>query len=335
VLLQAENNAEHLRFQGVSCSLVRSGTSRIIVLSGAELPRGSTREHVITSILVGENPADSLGGGHYQLNKLVVIDADRPNQFAFEFYQLDKDRQTLHRGLECANAAAGAGLVAVSNDIAWPTRSGLLWAFNRGTGQKVELSGLREASWGGAPVGVRFNFEQSHLLFSGPEPRFAESGSGSTPFWVVIRGNTFVFAMIRPDELDARSVDQLTEAGWAVAGGVGGIPKLVCYWPRERGNSTAQIDAVCYSAGEVHNSLPGSAMMNLTALLAAEHLDAEQPPGERGELTYSIAHRQGRTEVTAGWSRSGADYCVDWAGFQTPTRLLMIGQALVATAWRT
>lgn len=315
--------------RGLKSAIIRSGTSRFVVVSGSDLPRSNSRGPLLASLVAGETSADGLGGEHYQLNKIVVVDADAQHGFSFCCYQLDRATKRLLAGVECANAASAAALFLMVSGGLQPTAQGTLWGRNRGTGQLVQLTGLTPHVIAGGDVAVRFLFENQELMFSGSSPRLAAVDGLSVPFWVLGRGNTFVFAAISPHSIGDEAVQALTQAGANVAGAAVGPIKLICFEPASRSSTGAVINAVCYSNGELHGSLPGSGMMNLTALLAGEHLEEERPVGASGEFIYVLQHPAGHSSVKTGWVHGEGGYQAEWAELETPARVLMNGQAIV------
>ena len=61
------------RIPHLSCAIIKSGTSRFVVLREEELPTGRARGKIILDLLANAISTDGVGGQHYQSNKVTVM----------------------------------------------------------------------------------------------------------------------------------------------------------------------------------------------------------------------------------------------------------------------
>ena len=347
--LPSANSGYFVRAPGfavLKCAVTRCGTSRAVLVLEHELPGGAARESLLLSAMTGENAADSLGGEHYQLNKLAVIRRDEalPHGFGFNFYQVDRAKGRLLADLECANVAAGAALFATLSGLVQPDRSGIVYATNLGTEQQIALwPATRSHSWLGH-WHVRFLRDASRaaLQSSLEEPLSLVNADGrSVDYWIIERGNVFVLANIDPRHAEPELpelVDQLAACGGKQAESLGADaqranqPKVLLYAVERREAAEAWVRATCFFQGEQHASLPGSGAMCLASFLAATHLDAIAPSASRGEIVFHLAHPSGALDVHVYWERGDAGYRITATEFVTPVRLLLYGTTIVPFA---
>ncbi len=327
-----------LRIPTIACAVIRCGTSRAVLVNGEELPGGAEQERLLYRLMAGGESACGLGGEHYQLNKVAVVNPTRdPNHFAFRFYQVDRAQGRMASDMECANVAAGAGLFASVMGLAAPDADGIVRATNAGTGQAVELSTvLPRPAWSNQwrvlfrqdAAALRQRPAAGPLVMSHPDGRAVD-------YWVLERGNVFVLANAAPEAAEPELLEQLASAGGETALALGSsagraaLPKVILYSVRERGLARAVISAACFFNGEMHNSLPGSGAMCLSSFLAASHLSEVRPQAARGTLAFRLLHPSGALTVNVHWEAAGQDYEVVATDFVTPVQLLVLGGAVV------
>jgi 2-methylaconitate cis-trans-isomerase PrpF len=72
------------RIPHLSCAIIKSGTSRFVILREEELPTGGARGKIILDLLANDISTEGVGGQHYQSNKVAVMGlvAARPPLFS-------------------------------------------------------------------------------------------------------------------------------------------------------------------------------------------------------------------------------------------------------------
>jgi len=312
--------------------LVRSGTSRIVLLDGRNVRRGRGGHVDVLGILLGADGHGGLGGPTLQDNKVALVWAEEGSaRFSFRFLQVIPSNRTV-LPMECSNSASAAAMLAQlggQHDAVEPE-----WqAVNLSTRQRVVLrpnhaSGVADA-WA-----VRFlATPKSRKALDGLSGRHSVRIAGSSVrFQPVLLGNLFLFTEADPDSLNAEAQGKLAQAGMRVARAAGFrpprgyCPKLIPYQLKTGGQSPV-VRAASFYHGERHRSFPGSAAMALCAWLA-QQTAAEQPPCPN----WRLVHPSGEIEVRLGFTSRQGNAMLQWAEFVTPVELLAWGCA--AMPWR-
>jgi hypothetical protein len=311
----------------IRCMLVRSGTSRLLLLDGAEIRSGEAGYEQVRRIMLGVDGHGGYGGQTSQENKVALVwPADETGEFRYRFLQV-----IAHSGvvlpMECSNSAsASAMLVQLSEP---PEKLNSAWrATNLSTGQKVELrpypkKGVAKA-WG-----VRFlataSSRKALCGLCGPSHvRLFGQEVEMTP---VLLGNLFLFTRIDPARLDSESAETIARKGMRVARTAGFSPpegyhpKVLPYRIVSEGTTRA-IETVSYYHGERHRSMPGSAAMALASFL---EMHGEHPPTDQPQ--WSIRHPSGTFDVRLNFEGRRGARELAWAEFTTPVQLLGWGVA--------
>jgi 2-methylaconitate cis-trans-isomerase PrpF len=314
------------------------GTSRAVFFLDKELPDDERRERLLLRLMIGGEGGGGLGSDHYQGNKVAVLStAANPDTFHFRFYQVDRSKRQLLSELECSNVAAGAGLFALLQGLAVPGDRGVLYALNTGTDQLIELEPPSQSPvWQGEWT-VRFLHGHSFSVNSfDREPlTLAYGGGRRVHFWVVVRGNVFVFANFAPAEAEPSLVEELGRQGSAAALSMGAeesrarTPKVILYEIIHFTRGDAWINAACFFQGQVHRSLPGSGAMCLSAFLALTMREVGGWSSIPIENSFYFAHHSGTLGVRVYCGESPAGRCVIATEFSTRVRLLLLGHALM------
>lgn len=306
----------------VRSMLVRSGTSRILVLDGTELRSGNAGRDQVRRIMLGADGHGGYGGQTSQQNKVVLVwPVDKSGRFRFRFLQVNA-----HSGavlpMECSNSASASAMLAQLGGHRGRPRS--MWrATNLSTGQKIELrpkpgTGLAKA-W--------------HVRFlASPETRKALSGLGGSrhvrvlgervEMTPVALGNLFLFTRIDPNQINGNSAETIARAGMRAARAtgfsppVGYHPKVIPYRIAPNG-SRRTVETASYYHGELHRSMPGSAAMALASFL---EMHSPHPGGKHPR--WSVHHTSGTFDVRLGIDASGRTTKLAWAEFTTPVALL-------------
>lgn len=262
------------RIPHLSCAIIKSGTSRFVVLREEELPAGRTRAKIILDLLANAISTDGVGGQHYQSNKVAVMGPGRGEaSFVFHFYQVVPQSRRLLSKMECSNAASSSGLAAMLLGVARANRNRTMKSVNEATNQAVELVPPEGDCWEG-DWGVRFtNLHHlwSHMTKSAQPFRFKHKGV-TVNGEIVSHGNVFVMTNLPIAKITPDLVKALNKRGEDFAGKIGHpdtLPKVLVYDVKEKSCSEVRCDATCFSEGQQHHSLPGSGAMALGAFLTA------------------------------------------------------------------
>jgi len=327
----------------IPCAVLRCGTSRAVIVDGASLPAGNNIENHLISLLAGENTADGLGGDHYQFNKIAVIyPGGDTADFLFRFYQLELPQRRLIGSLECANVAAGAGLVAHISGLANVSLRGSLRAMNLGTGQLVELGPLDGLEDPVSEWTVRFlsGPDGAFRLYTPEAQNLVHADGRNLEFWVVERGNLFVLANASPEAAEPELIEALAEQGRGIGSAMGceaskaAAPKVVLYSVQAQDAVEAWIRAACYFEGQMHHSLPGSAAMCLSSFLTTSYLSALWQPAAEGWMRFRLENPGAELCTRVYWNASPQGIDIVSTEFDTSVRLLFWGIApMRRAAW--
>lgn len=317
----------------LSCAIVRSGTSRFIVVRDEELPVGRARNKVILDLLANEISTDGLGGRHYQSNKVAVMGrGDADTDFTFHFYQVVPETRRLFSKMECSNAATAAAVTAVLLGVTGPAAGECYRSVNLATGQSVEL--VPPADWWSGDWGVRFvGLHHLWKTLTGGTETFAFDHRG-TPVAgeIVSHGNIFVMAAAPAAIIDAELVARLARLGEDFAARIGHAEspsKVLIYGIRGRRGMTLECEATCFSEGQQHHSLPGSGAMALGAFLTTRgHLELLDDT-DAAETIFRITHPSGTMTALIHLTRGPSHWEIVATSFETPVRLLMHGDLVV------
>jgi 2-methylaconitate cis-trans-isomerase PrpF len=313
--------------------MIRSGTSWFIVLLESELPVGRARSKLILDLLAVAVPTDGVGGRHYQSNKVAVLSRDRGEaSFVFHFYQVMPEARRLYSAMECSNAASASGLAAMLLGMARPNHAGILHSINVATNQRVELIPPNEECWEGDWRVCFTNLHHlwAHITESAHPFRFRHNGMLVTGA-VLRHGNIFVMTELPVTKVTPALVIALSERGEAYAKSIGHpatLPKVIVYEVTGKTRSEVQCDTVCYSEGQQHHSLPGSAAMALGAFLTARNELPLPLKGEHARTTFRFTHPSGQLTAKVRLSRGSSHWQIDATSFDTPVRLLMFGNLI-------
>jgi 2-methylaconitate cis-trans-isomerase PrpF len=313
--------------------MIRSGTSRFIVLLESELPLGKARNKLILDLLAVAVPTDGVGGRHYQSNKVAVLSRDRGEaSFIFHFYQVMPEARRLYSTMECSNAASASGLAAMLLGMARPNHIGMLHSINVATNQTVELIPPNEECWEGDWRVCFTNLHHlwAHMTESAHPFRFRHKGMLVTGA-IVRHGNIFVMTELPVAKVTPALVIALSQRGEAYAKSIGHpstLPKVFVYEVNGKTRSEVQCEAVCYSEGQQHHSLPGSAAMALGAFLTARNELPLPVKGEHARTTFRFTHPSGRLTAKVHLSRGRSHWQIHATSFDTPVRLLMFGNLI-------
>lgn len=309
----------------ISYAVVRSGTSRIVVLRGDELPENSgTRERKILHLLTHELAEAGAERDHYQSNKAVVLGPrDSTNAFSFHFYQGVPHSRRLFTRMECSNAASASAVAAGLFGIVDPTQGSCIRSINLATHQHVEA--VAPADWQTGDWGVRFT-HLHHLWSNFTEHRTVfriEHGGMTVTGDIVRHGNVFVMANVPPQQVDEELVRKLADLGddFAVRCGHPGAPsKVLVYRIRGLDGQAMECEAACYSEGQQHHSFPGSAAMAMSAFFSVSGL-MDLPEARDAETHLRLFHPTG-TMTAHSQLRRSQHWEVVSTCFETPVRLL-------------
>ena len=321
----------------IRTSLVRSGTSRFIVVDRRDIPAGMADRHVAAG-LFGETVADGLGGDHYQLNKLAIWTPTGPNEVGFTFFSLAPGTRSIAQGAECGHAA-----VAVARVAAETIRTdGRLVVRNADTGQRMAV-GLDPE--GGIADGDR----TGTVVYDPPLPPVDAFRAGPPAgreeedvSWEIVHAGN-VFALVPGsrtcDDADLRRLIQAETLDWARRTGVSNASpefvRTIAYDIRWTAETAARIDATCHNGDQRHSSLPISgnvALCNHVAHLRIDDLAATSST-DGGDLVFSFETRSqgGVEDVGVELARRPEGWMIHSTSSTTNVRLLFQGTAFIAS----
>ena len=321
------------RIPHLSCAIIKSGTSRFVVLREEELPVGRTRGKIILDLLANAISTEGVGGQHYQSNKVAVMGPGRGEaSFVFHFYQVVPESRRLLSKMECSNAASSSGLAAMLLGVARAGSNHTMKSVNMATDQAVELVPPEGDCWAG-DWGVRFtnlHYLWSHLTRSAQPFRFKHRGvivNGE----IVSHGNVFVMTNLPMGSIRPDLVKALTRRGEDFARKLGHpdtLPKVLVYDVKEKSGLELRCDATCFSEGQQHHSLPGSGAMALGAFLTARGYLPLPEKSRNAKTVFRFTHPSGKLTARVHLSRGSAHWEIHATSFDTPVRLLMYGSLI-------
>jgi hypothetical protein len=312
--------------------LVRSGTSRLVVLDGSQIRPGAQGHKEVLSIMLGSDRHGGLGGATLQDNKVVLVWPEAElARFRFRFLQVVPSSGVV-LPMECSNSSSASAMLAQLGGHHLGAES--QWrAVNLSTGQKIELRPNSDHEIARAWV-VRFlATSRTRKAMAGltGDHRVKVRGEAIT-FRPVLLGNLFLFARIDPDRVDLETVGAIARAGMHVARKAGFHPKrgyepkVIPYTILSTG-AQPQVRTASYYHGERHRSFPGSAAMAITAFLTGMETGVR-----RIRTHWRVHHPSGVIEVDLGFDTSRHVPKLLWTEFVTPVSLL--GWGAVAIPWR-
>jgi len=324
------------RLARIPCAIIRSGTSRFIVVSRPNEQQLGRFEDALLRAMLGDTPEDALGGDHYQSNKIVVLHrCSESGEVPFHFYQVDKDHHRLFPDMECANGAAAAGMFHLLNEGKGAQRQGRIRFHNLGTGQWIDVffspdSMSRVSDWKVRFVFGAQNDEIVHFLGTHMFPK------GVSSVRIVQQGNLFLLVEAKDTQLslsDVAAIESLAQTEilargqmvWPQAG-----LKTIVYRIEAKPPGDIPVSVRCYFGGNMHHSIPGSGAICLTRTLTRVLLETLPPQRKSGSTRFDILHPRGSTIVTTRWKFVRESFVVDEGSFQTPVRLLFSGELLLA-----
>ena len=315
------------RANSIRCMLVRSGTSRLLLLDGDEVRSGKAGYDQIRRIILGVDGHGGFGGQTSQENKVALVwPEDETGEFRYRFLQV-----IAHSGavlpMECSNSASASAMLAQLSEPGGRLKSE--WrATNLSTGQKIEL---RPEPKKGVARAWRVRF------LATPASRQALRGPCGTShvrlfgqkveMTLVLLGNLFLFTRIDPARLDSDSAEAIAREGMRAARTAGFFPpkgyhpKVIPYRILSEG-AARTIETASYYHGERHRSMPGSAAMALSGFL---EIHGEHPPTDNPQ--WNIRHPSGTFDVRLGLAARQGAMELKWAEFTTPVQLLGWGVA--------
>lgn len=328
-LIPAEISVHPPAQGNISYAIVRSGTSRIVVLREEELPeKHSVRERLILDLLTNQLAEPGADRNHYQNNKAAVLGpGDDSNEFTFHFYQSVPGSRHLYSRMECSNAASAAAAAASAFGIV-QTEPGIRFrTVNLATRQHVELQ-APATHWQAGDWGVKFTHLQ-HLWsnFRMHSRRFCVEHLGMMVTGdIVHHGNVFVLTSIPPALVDSVLVEKLKGLGdvYAEQNGHSKSPsKVLIYQICSLAGRQMECEVACYSEGQQHRSFPGSAAMAMNAYFSASGLF--QLPDEPTAETHLRLHHPSGTMSAHSHLQKQRHWEIVSTSFETPVRLIQHG----------
>ena len=317
-----------------ACALIRSGTSRVMVVPADRFPLETCRLASLRRRMGGSIPGGGLSGSHYQQNKVAVVAPTRTGTtFRFRFFQFNQDSGELAGELECANSAAAAALFGLLARIVKFDIEGRVRGVNDSTGQHIVFKPDRTVSRSNTACEVRFLYTNGLRIpiFSGFQPIQPLGPDLPVDMWIAQHGNVFVLADFKPGEATPDLLDLLAVAGSRIALELGADPakarhvKVLAYHLDAVTQGSILAQALCFYHGQMHASLPGSGAMFLAAFLVLRLANELGIGPDSRTASVNLVHQAGALSVTVYVKEKKNELCVTATEFKTPVELLLWG----------
>ncbi len=205
--------------------LVRSGTSRILVIDGNHIHPGARGHKEVLRILLGHDGHGGLGGLRLQDNKVALVWSEKePAQFRFRFLQVVPSTGSV-LPMECSNSSSASAMLAQLGGHHRGQQS--QWrAVNLSTGQKIELRPNSDHHIADAWT-VRFLVSAStrKALAGLTGDHHVQIAGKRISFRPVLVGNLFLFSELDPESVDAHVAGVIADAGIRLARDAGFAPQ--------------------------------------------------------------------------------------------------------------
>ena len=323
----------------VRTCLVRSGTSRIIVVNRQDAPPGIDEETLALRLFGRDSVADGLGGDHYQLNKLAIWNRASGGGFEFIFFSLAPGSRSVSRGAECGHAAVAVALV-IETGRPPSERGGPVRIRNVDTGQNLEITARKDADQDAGACLAKV-LHDPPISMSNVVELSAPSATGDEIRWEVVpAGNIFAMVPGRntcEDRALRREIQAVT-LQWALSSSLPNASeefiRTIAHDVQWKGPTHAQVHAVCHNGEERHNSLPVSGSSALCNHLTLQHLvssdfsRSEAPAGV--DFDFELTSVSGTEAVQAHASQRSGSWMIDSTSCNTNARLLIEGTAFLS-----
>lgn len=318
----------------ISVNVVRSGTSRIIVADQRSLPRDMKLDEVANHLLGHGDPANGLGGEHYQLNKVAIWNPSSEDVAEFHFFSLDPSLRTITSGSECGHAAAAVGMVAaISEPDRFDPSSVPIRSLD--TNQRFEYRAHDTTRFWNATCTLELTADTEDSSIHSETLR--PGHRAEIRFDVVLHGNSFalVSGMIGLESSDIRraivtSTSELAGRNHRVNCSEEYV-RIIPYEIEWQSETAGTVIASCFNGEARHKSLPISGAIALCDCLALKRV-AEHPPADDVEdLNFSFMLESPHSTKPGGVRlvrRDGA-WVVERTGYDADIRLLFSCQAII------
>ena len=314
----------------VATCLVRSGTSRIIVVNRGDAPSGIEDSELALRLFGRDSVADGIGGDHYQLNKLALWNRHATDGIEFAFFNLAPGSRRVSRGAECGHAGVAVALVAGPGRLDGPVR-----VRNVDTGQLLEVAS-HEASKGRSGAFLAKVIHDPPITVMNEAELVATSPTGEVLRWETVPAGN-IFALVPglntcDDEVVRRKIQTVT-LEWARDTGHDNASaefiRTISYDARWEDAGRCRVDVECHNGSEKHNSLPVSGSSALCTHLAVHRLRSAGPPPSadpgRSRIEFDLTSVSGTEIVTVEAERRSDDWEIVSTSCSTNARLLLEG----------
>lgn len=317
----------------VSATIVRAGTSRIIVADERTIPEGMNHEELSYHLVGHGDPSNGLGGEHYQLNKVAIWRSTESPFVDFHFFNLDSGEQKMIVGAECGHAAAAVAMVAGLKEPEHFDVS-MIRVRNADTRQIIDFKTHDPERFWNASCTIQLHAEDQDIA---PHRDELHIEGGCDVLWhVVHHGNSFAlvqgFASAESPEvrkqIEAHTIEHARQVGRRNIGHefVRVIPHVV-EWESK---THARVRASCWNGEEKHKSLPVSGAIALCDFLAYRQCSNDPPPDtEECTYTFSIDSSTSIEPGSVHMTKNGDSWSIAWSGYDTTVRLVAASEIVI------
>ena len=323
----------------VRTCLVRSGTSRIIVVNRQDAPSGIDPATLALRLFGRNSVADGLGGDHYQLNKLAIWDQASSGGFEFTFFNLAPGSRMVSRGAECGHAAVAVALV-IETERPPSERGAPVRVRNVDTGQILEIISREDADQDAVACLAKVLHDPPISMSNVVELSAPSATSDEIRWEVVPAGNIFAMVPGRntcEDRALRREIQAVT-LQWALSSSVPNAGeefiRTISHDVQWMDPTHAQVHAVCHNGEERHNSLPVSGSSALCNHLTLQHLVSSDIPTSEDrtevDFEFELNSISGTEAVQVHASHRSGSWMIDSTSCNTNARLLIEGTAFLS-----
>jgi|GEM_PF-6901534 len=321
----------------VSVALVKSGTSRIIVVDGRTAPSGMQLSELAGKLLGHDDLLGSLGGQNYQLNKVAIW---KPSEgiAQFHFFNLDTNLTKIISGAECGHAAAAVGLMAILEQSTDSSERNAR-VINLDTHQVIVCSPISsERFWNTLCKITVFEHEQATAPLI--QTVHVDELNIETKCCVFHHGNSFalVEGLYSCENLFVRRsiTSKVVESARESKRSNLGVEYVRCipYAVEWLSSRQAVVRCRCYNSDKMHQSMPVSGAIVLCEYLSmlrlAEIGESEFSDVEESKFLFAMESPSGREPAEVSMKKTDGEWFVESTCINSEIQLLFLCKAILS-----